>query len=420
MKKYLILDTEKTYNFGWVILNEKGEKEIEKQYVISDNFNNRLICGESTYTRKKKYFDNDKNIKYGNPKDCLLSLYHDLLNNNITIIIGHNVSEDRNQVGNLIQQVLPFCLDTEKDLIKKCFDNILYFDSQKIIKALLPQNHYLSIKDTMEDLTGLSYKQSHTALADCLCLSDILIPTIKYFDIFLLNDNLIWDNEITQAVIKTYNNCFNFVSSADAFAKISTTTFTIKAFNNKCDTFVNYNLMDYCERPKIGKNGNVLKTTEKCYKLTDKGKNIFYLYHEFKTILWKEKLTSIFETQYINNDEELLFFKNKIEEQLKTQYKIKEEQLKTQYKIKEEQLKTQYNRKQNDLSFSKQQYENEKQKLDNILANIDAKIITRFYLNFTNKKYKKEIKQLLKDLKRRNISVEEMCQKIYYLEEYEI
>ena len=75
MKKYLILDTEKTYNFGWVILNEKGEKEIEKQYVISDNFKNRLICGESTYTRKKKYFDNDKNIKYGSPKDCLLSLY---------------------------------------------------------------------------------------------------------------------------------------------------------------------------------------------------------------------------------------------------------------------------------------------------------------------------------------------------------
>lgn len=267
----------------------------------------------------------------------------------------------------------------------------------------------MSIKDTMEDLTGLSYKQSHTALADCLCLSDILIPTIKYFDIFLLNDNLIWDNEITQAVIKTYNNCFDFVSSAYAFAKISTTTFTIKAFNNKCDTFVSYNLMTFCERPKIGKNGNVLKTTEKCYKLTDKGKNIFYLYNEFKTISWKEKLTSIFETQYINNDEELLFFKNKIEEQLKIQYKIKEEQ-----------LKIQYDRKQNDLNISKQQYENKKQKLDNILANIDAKIITRFYFNFINKKYKKEIKQLFKDMKKRKISVEEMCQKIYYLEEYEI
>ena len=109
-------------------------------------------------------------------------------------------------------------------------------------------------------------------------------------------------------------------------------------------------------------------------------------------------------------------FKNKIEEQ----YKIKEEQLKTQYKIKEEQLKTQYDRKQNDLNISKQQYENKKQKLDNILANIDAKIITLFYFNFINKKYKKEIKQLFKDMKKREISVEEMCKKIYYFEEYEI
>lgn len=51
MKNFMIIDTEKTYNIGVVIFN----KEIiyKRQFVVKENFEDRKLCGEQNYKRKK-------------------------------------------------------------------------------------------------------------------------------------------------------------------------------------------------------------------------------------------------------------------------------------------------------------------------------------------------------------------------------
>ena len=47
----LILDTEKTYNIGIVVVDTKQVLE-EKEFVVTENFNDPLICGEANHKRQ--------------------------------------------------------------------------------------------------------------------------------------------------------------------------------------------------------------------------------------------------------------------------------------------------------------------------------------------------------------------------------
>ena len=46
---YLILDTEKTYNYGYILVNHNQEVLLRRNLIIQNNFENRNIIGENTY-----------------------------------------------------------------------------------------------------------------------------------------------------------------------------------------------------------------------------------------------------------------------------------------------------------------------------------------------------------------------------------
>ena len=100
---------------------------------------------------------------------------------NVEYVLGHNVSEDRIQLGNLLKQAEPYL---SADCIK-VIKGLKYFDTQKILRALLPNNKALNLKEVTEDLTGMSFTQAHTALADAQLLSKMILTCGEFLPLFL-------------------------------------------------------------------------------------------------------------------------------------------------------------------------------------------------------------------------------------------
>lgn len=50
---FLIFDTEQTYNYGYIVLDNNMKVIVEEDLVIINNFENRKLIGENTYKRKK-------------------------------------------------------------------------------------------------------------------------------------------------------------------------------------------------------------------------------------------------------------------------------------------------------------------------------------------------------------------------------
>lgn len=321
MRNFMIVDTEKTYNIGVVIFNK--EIVFKRQYVVKENFEDRKICGEQNYNRKKVLFDNDKNVEYGNAVEICTKLSELAQKYNIEAIFAHNAAEDRISITNLYKQCQAYCS------AQNILDMTKLVDTVKIVKFLYPNNVYTSLEDTVNDILGTSLRQVHTALDDCIWLSCILTPLSEYLDLYTraeyfmnnLKDNAIIDiiNFFPKEEEITDSKLFNCISLADE------AEYTIKTLNTRLKELVEQNVFIVREQPKLGKNGQILKTTEKAYRLTEFGKDIINRLQDFQRNDFQSKIENTARTlllPYVNSNqqEDLKLFKESIEAQLNTEY----------------------------------------------------------------------------------------------------
>ena len=330
MKNFMIIDTEKTYNVGVVIFN----KEIiyKKQFVVKENFEDRKLCGEQNYKRKKTLFENNPDVEYGNAVEICDKLTHLVNNYQIETIFAHNCAEDRVSITNLYNQCKAYCSS------QNIFDIANLVDTIKIVKTLYPENIYTSLEETINDILGISLHQVHTALDDCIWLSTILIPMSECLDLYT-DAEYIMNNLKDNAII----DIINFfpeereISDVELFTSIADADedeYTIRTLNNRLKELVAHNILSVREEIKKGKNGQPLKTTDKFYKFTNPfGLNIIRKVKYFRTTDFQteiEKMARKTLLPYINQNEKdnLSIFKEQIKKELEEQYLKQLNQLK--------------------------------------------------------------------------------------------
>ncbi len=329
----LIIDTEKTYNIGVIVCSED---KIYEYYniIVKENFYDTRICGEANRLRKEKIFSQltEPPIFY-NASQCIQKLGRLITQYNIKIIVGHNVSEDRIQLGQLIAQASPYIDSKLKELFDT--DKILYFDSQKIARILLPNNRCINLKDIIEDITGEKINQSHTALEDSKLVYQLLSLCSKFWKILLTSKFDISDSKVIDAldVLTTTST-----RSSVLFAKISKPAYTIKSFNTVCKNLENQGVVKAQIVPKIGVNGNPLKTTEPAYSLTSEYVEVPKLIKEFLSINWLEHITRNF-TNYIAEQTPET---SSLQITLQNYYEQDKKQLEQEYQKKTEKLEQEY------------------------------------------------------------------------------
>ena len=330
MKNFMIIDTEKTYNVGVVIFN----KEIiyKRQFVVKENFEDRKLCGEQNYKRKKALFENNPDVEYGNAVEICDKLTYLVNNYQIETIFAHNCAEDRISITNLYNQCKVYCSS------QNIFDIANLVDTVKIVKTLYPENIYTSLEETINDILGVSLHQVHTALDDCIWLSTILIPMSECLDLYTdaeymmnnLKDNAIIDIINFFPEKREISDVELFTSIADA----DEDEYTIRTLNNRLKELVAHNILSVREEIKKGKNGQPLKTTDKSYKFTNPfGLNIIRKVKYFKTTDFQteiEKMARKTLLPYVNQNEKdnLAVFKEQIKKELEEQYLRQLNQLK--------------------------------------------------------------------------------------------
>lgn len=181
---FLIFDTEQTYNYGYIVLDNDMKIILEEDLVITNNFENRKLIGENTYKRKKPIYEKETDCRFISSADGAKRIQEVLTKYKIDYIIAHNSNEDKRQLELLSQQTG----------IK--FSDIPFYDSVRLVKFFFPNNVQTNLKDTISDITGLNIKQTHTALADCRLLEGLISPLgtslpilIKYQDLFTVQQD---------------------------------------------------------------------------------------------------------------------------------------------------------------------------------------------------------------------------------------
>lgn len=249
---YLIFDTEQTYNYGGIVVNEKGEILKRLNLVLTNNFENRSLIGENTYKRKKPIYEKDPDVKFMGSGEGA-EFFKKLLNEfKIEQIISHNISEDRRQLELLAQQTG----------VK--FPEIPFYDSINLVKVLFPNNTQTGLEAIVSDITGIDVKQTHTALQDCDLLYNLIYPIIefmpcfiKYKDVFAHDANY----EVTQKFFTSLDKILPFPATFDDIQeKLGMADTGAKRI---CSNFLKdttLNLWRVEEYIKFGKTGKPLKT----------------------------------------------------------------------------------------------------------------------------------------------------------------
>ena len=408
MKNFMIIDTEKTYNVGVVIFNKKII--YKRQFVVKENFEDRKLCGEQNYKRKKALFENNPDVEYGNAVEICDKLTHLVNNYQIETIFAHNCAEDRVSITNLYNQCKAYCSS------QNIFDIANLVDTIKIVKTLYPENIYTSLEETINDILGISLHQVHTALDDCIWLSTILIPMSECLDLYTDAEYMM--NNLKDNAIIDIINFFpeeREISDVELFTLIADADedeYTIRTLNNRLKELVTHNILSVREEIKKGKNGQPLKTTDKFYKFTNPfGLNIIRKVKYFKTTDFQteiEKMARKTLLPYINQNEKdnLSIFKEQIRKELEEQYLKQLNQLEKdnddlksyiknlEYKIqqlnqlKETKFETSVSPKEDKVDYYKikqdvlQELKKEKKNYANILTKILAIILTFFGLGF--------------------------------------
>lgn len=322
MKNFMIIDTEKTYNIGVVIFN----KAIiyKKQFVVKENFEDRKICGEQNYKRKKALFDNHPDVEYGNAVEICNKLTQLVQTYHIETIFAHNCAEDRISITNLYKQCEVYCTASN------IFDIANLVDSIKIVKTLYPENLYTSLEDTINDILGVSLHQVHTALDDCIWLSTILIPLAECLDLYT-SAEYIMNNLKDNAIIDIINFFpeYQEISDVELFTAIADADedeYTIKTLNTRLKELVTCNILSVREEARVGKNGQPLKTMSKIYKFTNPfGLDIIKKVKYFKTTDFQTKIEKLAGDTLLpytskGQQENLTIFKEAIKKELEAEY----------------------------------------------------------------------------------------------------
>lgn len=259
---YLILDTEQTYNYGYIVINEIGEQLVKKNLVVKNNFENRKLIGENTYKRKLPIYEKDNDAIFISSAEAASHLSQMIQNYNIDTIIAHNASEDKRQVELLAQQT-GIEINTPE-----------FYDSISLVKILFPNNSQTSLEAVVEDITGINIKQTHTALQDCQLLYMLINPVIKYLpqiikyqEIFAHDSNY----EITATFFENLDHIYPFPKDREEIAAILNMEDHKKMVNNFIDEIAScFHLWEVKEYVKMGKTGKPLKTPGKAVHLIDK------------------------------------------------------------------------------------------------------------------------------------------------------
>ena len=199
--RYLILDTEQTYNYGYIIVDEEGNILLRKNLVLTNNFENRKLIGENTYKRKKPIYEKDPYCQFVSSSEGANIIANHLKEYNVEQIISHNVSEDRRQLELLTQQT------------GITFSEIPFYDSITLVKVLFPNNTQTGLEAIVSDITGIDVKQTHTALADCELLLTLISPILEYMPYFIKYQEIFAhdaDFEITHKFFTNFSNIIPF------------------------------------------------------------------------------------------------------------------------------------------------------------------------------------------------------------------
>ncbi len=352
---YIILDTEKTYNIGRIVVSSDAKILKEREYVIQSHFEDRRICGENNYNRKKKYFAEKKNIIFTqNPIQCISQLINDIKKYSINTIIGNQVSEDRIQIGQLTHEVEQYA-----KLNFSILENINWFDMQKLTKIIFPNNK-TNLKDLVSDIYGQDIIQTHTALDDTKLCWVLLSKSIQYMQLF--NYDIDFNNTLYYDICKTILTTTVF-SSKGFLEMYPQQRYTSRVVTNLCNNMVEYSFLKKNERTMYGKTGKELKTKLVEYYPTNKGRAIAKSFLNFCDTDWIKIFEDDRDNIIISNDASLSDLKEKLE----IQYTEKIENAESEYKRKEKILQENYRKKEQILQDSLNEREKEISQLHSII-----------------------------------------------------
>lgn len=191
---YLILDTEKTYNYGYILVNHNQEVLLRRNLIIQNNFENRNIIGENTYKAKKKFYEADPDARFISSAEGANIIANDLSTNNIDFIIAHNANEDKRQLELLHQQT------------GVSFPQIPFYDSINLVKILFPNNTQTGLEAIVNDITNSSIQQTHTALQDCDLLLSFILPILPYLGYFIEYKEIFAHDNDYEITYKVFSN----------------------------------------------------------------------------------------------------------------------------------------------------------------------------------------------------------------------
>ena len=319
---YIILDTEKTYNIGWVVISsdKKSNKLItEREYIINSNFENRLICGEINYNRKKKYFNEhpDANRKIvANPIEVLTQLSADIKKYEISIIIGNQISEDRIQIGNLINDVKGFC-SFDNSILSK----VEWLDLQKMTKCMLDTNQ-TNLEDLINDILGEKFVQTHTALEDAKLCWNLLEYSAQYIPLFSTSNtadgSIDFKAETSNLIFRAFSGRNQLLSAKEIFNVKPSDSFTVKSITTVCRNMVKAKWFIEKTCPQYSeKTGNLLKTPVVKYEFTPLGLEMRQLWLDFNNTKWIELFEKKSRDVVIDQTPMLSEFKLSLEKEFK-------------------------------------------------------------------------------------------------------
>lgn len=399
---YLIFDTEQTYNYGYIVVNEQGEQLHRKNLVLTNNFENRNIIGENTYKRKKPIFEKDPDVQFVISSDGANAIKTVIKDYNINYIISHNVSEDRRQLENL-------SLSTG---VK--FDETPFYDSINLVKVLFPNNTQTSLESIVSDISGVDVKQTHTALQDCDLLYNLIFPIIEYMPIFIKYQEIF-------AHDGNYEITYNFFTKLKSLTPFPRTMEEIQEVLNYdtdsgkkriCSNFLkdiakNYHFWEIEEYTKYGKKGDALKTPGLKVVLSKNVELVEDLYNISALFLNLDKISDTIITSCVKHqsaqetDEVVLAKLEKYKEILKEEYCVKysfdKKALEEEYNKKNIQMEEEYNKRYQlifereevlgarlfnmlNIVFNEGFFGSEKKKIKTMLANKDRDGIFKYFL----------------------------------------
>lgn len=343
---YMIFDTEKTYNYGYIIIDEKGTILEKQDFLITNEFNNSQIVGENTRKRKEPLYKDS--LKCGSA-EVAMAFKKAIEKHKINYIIAHNISEDKRNLEYLRQR-------TGIDIPLTNF-----YDSMKFVKIMYPENGMTNLESTVEDITGITIKQNHTALSDCELVYSVLkgVATLGYLPYFITYDEIFAkdnDYEITKLFFTNFESILPLPKNMKHIQGILRITDTgdKRKLNNFLKKYNFWTLTDCIEFSE--KTGKPLKTPGTMVNRndnTDEARILAYMFNnmdEFRDSIRDNAINCLSSINLENEElEELNIYKGQIYKKFEEDKKQKEVEFKADIKRQQNEFEEDKRRKEKEI-----------------------------------------------------------------------